>query len=142
MTPLTKAEWKKELERVLAELYGSYPYSNPKWRFETAHKHMRRRHGPEPPGTAGLALKTIRRLLTSGGDMKFDWLKNIWKGVRGALLTAIIMVALTFLGMIDTEQEILALGIPAWLAPILILVVGAAIPMLRNWLKIVKGWKV
>lgn len=137
---LNQKQWDRKCKAVQLQLFQDYPNSAHQWRFNTSHKVMNREYGPRPPGTIGLIIRALVAYLKAGGeDMKFDWLKNVWKGIRGALLTAVGMAILAFLGALDTEGEALALGFPKWVAPIVVLVVGALIPMVRNFFKIKKG---
>ena len=67
--------------------------------------------------------------------MDFSWAKAAWKGVRGGLLMALGIALLAFLGTIDTSAEVTALGVPGYLVPLIVALVGFAGPFLRNVMK-------
>jgi hypothetical protein len=138
---LTRREWDRKMKEVLVDLFQDYPFEPPDWRVKTAHRHMRRYYGPRPPGRVGLIVRALVRYLRASEEekMDFSWTKNVWKGIKGALLVGVGVFLLSVLGALDTEGEALALGFPKFVAPIIVLLVGAAIPMVRNYFKVKKG---
>lgn len=131
----TKAHWKQKWQRIYDELTRDYPEQNPRWRFEMAHKYMRKAHGPEPPGLVGAAIAAVFKAKVKGESMEWKWSKAGKKGLRAALAGALTVGAMAageaLLSATDTAAELQGLGAPALLVPVL-LGVGAVI---RNRLK-------
>jgi hypothetical protein len=88
-----------------------------------------------PPGLLEEAAKVAFKAKVKGESMEWKWSKASWKGLRAALGSALAIAVVAFgealLSSADTAEELLQLGAPALLVPVL-LGVGA---VLRNWLK-------
>lgn len=135
MTAVTKKQWRARWKEVYKKLSDDHPATSPKWRFEMAHKIMRNSAGPEPPGLVMAALKAAFAVKVKGEGMEFKWSKASRKGLRAAVGSALAIAAVAFgeglISAADTKEELLGLGAPAVLIPVL-LGLGA---MARNWLK-------
>ena len=127
-------EWRKKWQ----ETYNGLPrHKSPGWRFNEAHRLMRKHHGHEPPGLFGVLLKTLFGWMKAGGTgMSWDWTKTLWKSIRAALGMAVGLAVLSFLGGFDSEAELAVAGVPKWLAPLGAMGVAAIIAFARNWIAI------
>lgn len=123
--------------RCLEILAKTHPQMDLEWRAEEARRRTARATGVQhrPPGLFGLALKAAFAYKVKGEPMEWKWSKASWKGLRAALGSALAIGAVAtgeaLLTAADTKEELLQLGAPALLVPIL-LGVGA---VARNWLK-------
>ena len=135
MRTLTKKGWREVLVRVQKELGEEYPDKPLRWRFEMSHKIMRKHFGTEPPGLVSAAIGVLFKTKVKGESMDWKWSKASWKGLRAALAGAAaigaVAVGEALLAAADTEAELLQLGAPVLLIPVL-LGVGA---VGRNYLK-------
>lgn len=133
---MTKGRWHYEWRELYEKLSRRHPSKSPRWRFDEAHRIMRARRGPEPPGPFSVVLKTLFGYLKRRGDMNWDWTKTLWKALRGALGAALAVAVLSVLGAFDTEAELLTAGVPKWLAPIAVMGVAFVVSWIRNWITI------
>lgn len=131
---MTREEWNEEF-------WGHYKdlrHRHPTWRIEECRKRAyamtESLRGPRPSGLKAQMLDFAWTILKAR-NMDFDWTKNLWKGVRGAALGAVMVATLTFLEAFDTADEVTAMGVPLWAAKGIVILVSAGLPMLRNYWK-------
>ena len=136
--PITRKQWDRTFWRGMEILAKTHSEFALEWRREEAYRRTKRATGIDRPEAVLPWLSWSGK----GGDMKFSWTKNAWKGVRGALLMAVGMAVLAFLGAFDTTGEVTAIGVPLGVANIVALIVAALIPMVRNLLKVKFGMDV
>lgn len=133
--PVTKGMWKARWQEHYNDLSVEWPSASPRWRFEMAHKIMRKLYGPEPRGLLGTVAGAVFAHKVKGESMDWKWSKAIWKGVRAALGGALAIGAVAagegLLASADTQAELVQLGAPVLIVPLL-LALGA---MARNYLK-------
>lgn len=129
---MTKHDWHEKWR----EVYNDLPMGrDPKWRFNEAHRIMRKRYGYEPSGWLSIVLKAVFGFAKTGGNVDFSWMKNLWKAVRAGL--GLALAAMLYAGFdvlsrqFDTPEELAGLGAPQFLIPLLL----AVLVSLRNWLK-------
>lgn len=131
---ITRAEWEAHWRARFNALRNEYPEKDMQWAFLRAHEATREAHGPQPPKMRAHLLKLAWRYIR-GEDMEWSWTKNLWKGAKGALASA-LTVALIFgadalIQSFDTHAELTALGVPLWAIPL----VMALVAMARNYIK-------
>ena len=137
MTKGLRSKWDRRFWQAFRALRQSRPDLPLEWARRNAYRSVTVELGPRPPGTAGLILRALAGFVAGGAQMK--WNKVSWKALRGIGAGALAFgayAALEFLlHAFDTPEELLQIGSPVWLVPIL-LGIGAG---LRNWLKHRKG---
>lgn len=130
---VTRRQWDARWRVHFAELRALRPDLKPDWAQRNALRSTKVELGPRPPGAAGLAVKLAVDYLKGGGKM--DWSKTTWKTIRPILSAAAMLgvyaAAKSILDATDTADELLNIGVPAIVVPVL-LGIGAGA---RNWLK-------
>jgi len=135
----------REWRRKWRQTHNGLPLDkSPGWRFNEAHRLMRKHHGHEPPGLFGVLIKTLFGWMKAGGtNMSWDWTKTLWKSVRAQLGAGFFLFMLGVMEAYDTRAELEAAGMPGFLAPLAAIGVMGAIAWARNWIAVARPqWNV
>ena len=73
-----------------------------------------------------------------GQDMNWDWTKTAWKALRGAMAAGLAVFALGVLEEFKETHELEAAGVPGWMVPLGVMLVGFAVSWFRNRISITK----
>ena len=112
------ARWNRKWRRLYRQRMNSNGFKHQDAQ-DHADRTMRAQDGKRPPAPPSLfraSLPILWQFAKTGGRMNFDWTKTLWKSVRGALAGAAALAVLSFFGKYDTAPELLAAGVPPWLA--------------------------
>lgn len=137
---VSRAEYDKVFNRSLEILAMTHSATSLRWRAAEARRRTTRVTGAQhrPSSLFGLVAKAVFRIKVKGESMEWKLSKGAWKGIRAALGSALALGAVAvgdaLLTKADTPEELIGLGAPALLIPVL-LGLGATA---RNYLKVKK----
>lgn len=108
---------------------------------------MQQRYGKQPPGPPSklkVLVTAAVALARKDDDMSWDWTKGAWKALRGAaaaafatvIVPALLLFAIAIGTKFDEHGEVAAAGVPSWLAPVVAIIIAAAVSWLRNRINI------
>lgn len=132
---VSRAAWKAIFDETRASLINDHGVHAREASLR-ARAVTERRLGAQPPGLLSAVIKAGLGLLTTGGEMKWDWTKTAWKSIRGFLAASALVGFLYFGGLLDTAGELEAIGVPKLIAPLIAIGVVSAISGVRNWVAI------
>jgi len=121
-------------DRLLEETWNGLPGGlSGVARMKEAHRLTRKNYGKRPSGVQATILKALWGWKRHGGaDMNWDWTKTLWKAIRGALGAGLAMLVLFMLESFNEAGELERAGVPGWMIPIAVMVVGFIISWYRN----------